>query len=108
MARKYPQELLSWIPGPGDLSSFRVSQTASRKFEAVITGEVNLEVEGSSVSAAFNNLIKQIKNQVGEERYIEIFKQRFELYQEALVEIGRWTLGRRKRKASIEILNLPN
>jgi hypothetical protein len=100
MVRKYPQVLLEWIPGPADLSSFRVSQTASRKFEAVITGEVNLEAQGSSVSSAIHNLIKQIKDQVGEERYLEIFKERFERYQEALMVIGRWTLGQRNKKPS--------
>src|SRR5687768_5683479 len=99
MARKYPQVLFSEFPGPADLSTFRVSRSTSRKFEAVITGEVNLEAEGSSVSSAVHNLIEQIKDQVGEERYLQRFKEKFERYEEALMEINLWTLGQRERSS---------
>lgn len=91
MARKYPQVLFSEYPGPADLFEIRVSKTASRKFEAVITGKVNLEAEGSSVSSAFHKLIKQIKDQVGEDGYLQFFKDKFERYEEALREINLWT-----------------
>ena len=98
MARKYPQVLFSEFPGPADLFEIRVSKIGSQKFEAIIMGEVNLNAEGTSVSSAVHKLIKQIKDQVGEERYLQRFEENFKRYEEALREIGRWTLGQRNKK----------